>query len=202
MPTQQALTPMVLPPALLPRGLAFSSAGAQGAIVAGPALGGFVYVAGADVVYAVCALLFVDRRRCSPRGVRYEQPARVKKAITIETLLAGVRFVARPARPSSARSRSTCSPCSSAARPRCCRSSRATCCTSAPGASACCAPRPRPARSPRRSLLTRWPVDAARRPRPARRPWRSTASPRSPSAVDLVRAFARRARRLRRAPTW
>ncbi len=32
MPTQQALTPMVLPPALLPRGLAFSSAGSHGAI--------------------------------------------------------------------------------------------------------------------------------------------------------------------------
>ena len=30
MPTQQALTPMVLPPALLPRGLAFSSAGCAG----------------------------------------------------------------------------------------------------------------------------------------------------------------------------
>ena len=73
MPTQQALTPMVLPPALLPRGLAFSSAGAQGAIVAGPALGGFVYVAGAHVVYALCAVLFVTAGLLVA-GVRNEQP--------------------------------------------------------------------------------------------------------------------------------
>lgn len=92
MPTQQALTPMVLPPALLPRGLAFSSAGSQGAIVAGPALGGFVYVAGAHVVYALCALLFVTAGLLVA-GVRYQQPSRIKKAISMETLLAGVRFV-------------------------------------------------------------------------------------------------------------
>ena len=92
MPTQQALTPMTLPPALLPRGLAFSSAGGQSAIVAGPAIGGFVYVAGAAVVYGVCAALFVVAGLLVAR-VRYEQPARVKKAITLDTLLAGVRFV-------------------------------------------------------------------------------------------------------------
>ena len=92
MPTQQALTPMVLPPELLPRGLAFSSAGTQGAIVAGPALGGFAYVAGASVVYALCTVLLVAAGLLAA-GVRYEQPSRVKKAITMETLLAGVRFV-------------------------------------------------------------------------------------------------------------
>ena len=92
MPTQQALTPMVLPPELLPRGLAFSSAGMQSAIVAGPAIGGFVYVAGAQVVYDVCTVLFVVSGLLA-FGARYEQPARVKKAIPLETLLAGVRFV-------------------------------------------------------------------------------------------------------------
>ena len=92
MPTQQALTPMVLPPELLPRGLAFSAAGAQGAIVAGPAIGGFVYAAGPATVYAVCALLFVVGG-VLVLGVRYEQAARVQKAISLETVLAGVRFV-------------------------------------------------------------------------------------------------------------
>jgi hypothetical protein len=47
MPAQQALTPLLVPPALLPRALAFSAAGLQGAIIAGPALGGLIYVAGA-----------------------------------------------------------------------------------------------------------------------------------------------------------
>ena len=92
MPTQQALTPMLLPPALLPRGLAFSSAGMQSAIVAGPAIGGFVYVAGADVVYSVCAALFVVSGLLAA-GIRYERPARIRKAISVETLLAGIRFV-------------------------------------------------------------------------------------------------------------
>jgi MFS family permease len=92
MPTQQALTPMVLPAELLPRGLAFSSAGAQGAIVAGPAIGGFVYAAGPVTVYAVCAFLFVVAGVLVLR-VRYAQAARVKKAISLETVLAGVRFV-------------------------------------------------------------------------------------------------------------
>ena len=92
MPAQQALTPMVLPPDLLPRGLAFSSAGAQSAIVAGPALGGFLYVAGAQVVYGVCAALFLVSCALAV-GVRYEQPARIRKAISLDTLLAGVRFV-------------------------------------------------------------------------------------------------------------
>ena len=48
-------------------------------------------------------------------------------------------------RPSSARSRSTCSPCCSAAPPRCCRSMRAISCRPARSASASCAPRPRSA---------------------------------------------------------
>ena len=46
MPAQQALTPSLVPPPLLPQALAFSSAGMQGAIIAGPALGGVFYVAG------------------------------------------------------------------------------------------------------------------------------------------------------------
>ena len=58
MPAQQALTPLLVPPALLPPALAFSSAGLQGAIIAGPALGGLIYSAGPAVTYGVCAALF------------------------------------------------------------------------------------------------------------------------------------------------
>ena len=92
MPAQQALTPMLLPPALLPRGLAFSSTGSQGAIVAGPALGGFVYVAGPAAVYALCAALLVVGT-VIVGGVRYAHASPAKKAISLETLLGGVRFV-------------------------------------------------------------------------------------------------------------
>ena len=50
MPAQQALMPALVPPEVLPRALAFSAMGSQAAIVLGPALGGFVYVAGAQAV--------------------------------------------------------------------------------------------------------------------------------------------------------
>ena len=43
MPAQQAL----VPPLALPRAMAFSSAGTQGAIIGGAALGGLLFVAGA-----------------------------------------------------------------------------------------------------------------------------------------------------------
>jgi MFS family permease len=93
MPAQQAITPRLVPAAVLPRALAFSAMGSQAAIVVGPALGGFLYVAGAPIVYAVCALLFA----CAAGllvTVRTGTAARAATAaIGIDALLAGVRFV-------------------------------------------------------------------------------------------------------------
>ncbi|CAM5795504.1 MFS transporter [Rhizobacter fulvus] len=92
MPAQQALTPLLVPAEVLPRALAFSSMGSQGAIVAGPALGGFIYVAGAQAVYGTCALLFA----CSGAlvaGVNYGHVKAVARNMGFDTLLAGVRFV-------------------------------------------------------------------------------------------------------------
>jgi MFS family permease len=92
MPAQQALTPLLVPAEVLPRALAFASMGSQGAIVAGPALGGFIYVAGAQAVYGVCALLFA----CSGAlvaGVTYGHVKAAARNMSFDTLLAGVRFV-------------------------------------------------------------------------------------------------------------
>lgn len=92
LPAQQSITPMLVPAEVLPRALAFSSAGMQGAIIAGPAIGGFVYVAGAPAVYSSCTALFL--LSCAMvLGVRYEHVARAAGAATLDTLLAGVRFV-------------------------------------------------------------------------------------------------------------
>ena len=44
---------------MLPRAMAFSSAGMQGAIIGGPALGGLLFVAGMGVVYGVAVAFFV-----------------------------------------------------------------------------------------------------------------------------------------------
>jgi MFS family permease len=92
MPAQQALTPLLVPPALLPRALAASSAGMQAAIIAGPALGGLLYAVGAGLTYGSCAALFaVATTLCL--GLRYEHRPAHKVPVTMDTLLAGVHFV-------------------------------------------------------------------------------------------------------------
>jgi MFS family permease len=92
MPAQQALTPALVPPEVLPRALAFSSMGSQAAIVAGPALGGFIYVAGAPAVYAVCATLF-GLAGLLINGVRYDHAPPASREISLATLMGGVHFV-------------------------------------------------------------------------------------------------------------
>jgi MFS family permease len=94
LPTQQALTPCVVPAALLPRALAFSSSGFQVAIIAGPAIGGLLYVAGAAVTYGTCAALFVMSTLLVALGVHYDH-APTSRATDWATLLAGLHFVFR-----------------------------------------------------------------------------------------------------------
>ncbi len=92
MPTQQALTPLLVPAVVLPRALAFSSAGLQGAIIAGPALGGFVYAAGAAATYGCCAVLFIVATVLVAR-LRYEHRQAPAEPASWATLTAGLRFV-------------------------------------------------------------------------------------------------------------
>jgi MFS family permease len=92
MPAQQALTPLLVPAPLLARALAFSLAGLQGAIIAGPALGGLIYAAGAGATYAACAALFtVATGLCM--AIRYEHAPPAHEPATWQTLLAGVQFI-------------------------------------------------------------------------------------------------------------
>lgn len=92
LPAQQSITPLLVSAPLLPRALAFSSAGMQAAIIAGPAIGGFVYVAGASAVYASCAALFA-LAAALVLALRYEHDPGPAQPATLQTLLAGVRFV-------------------------------------------------------------------------------------------------------------
>ena len=92
MPAQQALTPLLVPSALLPRALAFSSAGLQGAVVAGPALGGLIYAAGASATYGTCAVLFVLASFLC-LTIRYEHEPPRLEAVTWQSVSAGLRFV-------------------------------------------------------------------------------------------------------------
>lgn len=94
MPAQQALTPMLVPPLMLPRAMAFSSAGMQAAVISGPALGGVIFVAGATAVYATCAFLFAIG--CGLIAVlRYDHVPPPREPVSLRTLLAGAEFVWR-----------------------------------------------------------------------------------------------------------
>ncbi len=92
MTAQQALTPQLVPAPLLARAMAFSSSGMQAAIIGGPALGGLLYAAGASVVYIVCAVLFVLASTLV-WSARYEHKPAPRVPVTMDTLLAGVRFI-------------------------------------------------------------------------------------------------------------
>ena len=58
-PTMSALLPSLMPPSMLPRAVAGSASATQVAVIVGPALGGFLYLAGPVVVYASSCVLFV-----------------------------------------------------------------------------------------------------------------------------------------------
>ncbi|MBA3591374.1 MFS transporter [Methylibium sp.] len=92
MPAQQALLPLLVPDAVLPRALAFNSAGMQAAVIGGPALGGFLFVAGASATYGVCTLLFAAASALFA-GVRYTHVAPPREPISLDTVLAGFRFI-------------------------------------------------------------------------------------------------------------
>ncbi len=92
MPAQQALMPLLVPSPLLARATAFSSAGTQAAVIAGPALGGLLFAAGAGAVYVCCALLYALACGMLLR-LRYESAARTREPTTWATVFAGVRFI-------------------------------------------------------------------------------------------------------------
>ncbi|WP_019140044.1 MFS transporter [Noviherbaspirillum massiliense] len=92
MPTQQALAPQLVPAVALPRALATISSGTQAAIVTGPALGGFLYVAGTHMVYMVCGVLFLAALGALS-FIRLEQAPRAREKVGLQSLFAGISFI-------------------------------------------------------------------------------------------------------------
>ncbi|MBU2287061.1 MAG: MFS transporter, partial [Gammaproteobacteria bacterium] len=85
-------TPLLVPPLMLPRAMAFSSAGMQGAIIGGPALGGLLFVAGTAVVYGASLALFCVACFLALR-LRYVYTRAPREPVTVSTVLAGVDFI-------------------------------------------------------------------------------------------------------------
>ena len=92
MPAQQALTPLLVPPTMLSRAMAFSSAGMQGAIIGGPALGGLLFVAGMAVVYGASVAFFGVACALVLR-LRYAYTPAAREPVTLSTVFAGVDFI-------------------------------------------------------------------------------------------------------------
>ncbi|WP_416051324.1 MFS transporter [Cupriavidus basilensis] len=92
-PTLQALLPSVVTPRMFPRAVALSSSATQTAIIIGPALGGFAYVAGPGVVYAISATLFAVAA-CLVTALKLRQAAqRLTTPVSIATLFAGFSYI-------------------------------------------------------------------------------------------------------------
>lgn len=93
MPAAQAMLPNVVPPGDYGRAMPLSSSANQVARIAGPAIGGLLYFAGAETVYAVVALMSAAAFGLilAARAVRGAPAARVP--LSWRNLLSGLAFV-------------------------------------------------------------------------------------------------------------
>jgi MFS family permease len=92
MPSQQALMPSLVPLGQLARGTAVASGAAKFAVIGGPALGGFIYVAGAEVVYGVAAA-FLLAATVFVGMIHRPEMQMSREPVSIRSLLAGFTFL-------------------------------------------------------------------------------------------------------------
>jgi MFS family permease len=94
MPAAQSLLPTLVPASMMSRAVALASSAHQAATIVGPAIGGFLYVAGPQVVYGVSGVLYLvaglTALRIPDRRDNTERP-RVTRAY----LFAGIGFIRR-----------------------------------------------------------------------------------------------------------
>ena len=94
MPAGQALLPNLVPPALFSRAVAVNSSAWQVSTIVGPAIGGLVYLAGPETVYASVAGL-TGAAVFLMLGVHGARATPSTEPDTWHTLLEGIRFVWR-----------------------------------------------------------------------------------------------------------
>ena len=97
MPAMAALLPLLLPRELFPRAIASNSAATQAAVIAGPALGGFIYVAGPGAVYATSVVMFLATGIITAAIHLVHSQGR-SEAVGLDSVFAGIRYIrSRPA---------------------------------------------------------------------------------------------------------
>ncbi len=92
-PCMAALAPSLVPRDVLAQALATLSAGGQAASIVGPALGGFIYIAGADVVYVASSVMTFTSVCLMARITPLHPIERQKETVSWRTLLAGLSFI-------------------------------------------------------------------------------------------------------------
>lgn len=94
-PTLGALLPTLVPRALVPQASAWSASANQAAQICGPALGGLLLTAGAEVVFALATLGLLAAAGCAALIPRAVQPPR--EPASLASVLSGIGFVRRHA---------------------------------------------------------------------------------------------------------
>jgi MFS family permease len=92
--TQQAISPTLVPPAILAQAVAFTSGGNQIAVIGGPALGGLLYALDSSVVYMVSLILLLVGVVLA-LSLNDPKPTKPTQATSLGSVLAGVSFIFR-----------------------------------------------------------------------------------------------------------
>ncbi len=92
-PSSQSLVAFLVPEEKLARAIALSSSVFTTAVIAGPALGGFLYVLGAPVTYAVCCALFLATAGLTVTLRGRTRAETVSQGSRLERVAEGIRFV-------------------------------------------------------------------------------------------------------------
>jgi MFS family permease len=91
-PTLSAFLPALVPPNLLARAVAASSTAGQTGMIAGPAIGGLLYLISPILVYALCCMLFLAAS-VTIFSLRVKPHETTRQPVTLERLFAGIAFI-------------------------------------------------------------------------------------------------------------
>jgi MFS family permease len=91
-PILHTLVPGIVPRDILSRAVAGGSMANQVATIGGPALGGFLYVFGAEIVYGICFVAFMAASTLIGM-IRLNYPPHEKKPITLASVFAGFTYL-------------------------------------------------------------------------------------------------------------
>ena len=91
-PAQQAIVPRLVHEAQLPRAMALSSGVMKIAVVAGPAVGGFIYALGPAWAYGICIVVLAAALFCV-MSIPHVPIIRSKEPATLRSMFAGFGFI-------------------------------------------------------------------------------------------------------------